>query len=326
MRKFLLGLVSAVLLLFGLAEIFLRLSPPKDLQPFLGEESSLTGPFVPDDEFCVAYRDFAAFQNDNAGRLAPFMPLNKAKDHRPLWAMFGSSFVHMEGMLADTARKRLPDHHIFNLGKNEHLYVRLAQIKLLLENGFKPDRIIFTMMPIETIKIGEFPLAMTKVTSQGAIVQTPRPLPGFLAWSRLALTAQVRFGWHQGNPRFSTKDVVDKVDPILQDDLRRLFKNFGELTNRHGIPATVVLIPTYHQIHGQATLGFQDTLGPLISDCGLNVLDLREAYLHQDKKAGLFIPDRHFSARGNQILLDGILEHFARQEGTPRRIAGRREP
>src|SRR5688572_9195792 len=129
--RFVLGLTLAVALLAGLAEVSLRLSPPTDLHPFLGEESPLSGPFKPDPDFGVAYRSRDAFLSENAGRVERYLPLDGGSDGRPLWALFGNSFVQAPGMLADTARQRVKSHRIFNLGKNELLEVRFAQVKLL---------------------------------------------------------------------------------------------------------------------------------------------------------------------------------------------------
>ena len=99
--RFTVGCVLAVALLFGLAEAFLRLFPPRDLHPYLGERSPLAGIYKPDRAFGVAYQSFDAFAADNAKALKPWLPLHAPPDHRPSWAMFGSSFVHMRGMLAD---------------------------------------------------------------------------------------------------------------------------------------------------------------------------------------------------------------------------------
>src|ERR671937_775564 len=102
------GALVTVLGLAGLGELYLRRFPPKDLQPYLGDESPLTGPFVPDPDFGVAYRSWAAFRDDNAERLGEYLPLEHAADARPVWAFFGNSFVQAPGMLADTARSGVP--------------------------------------------------------------------------------------------------------------------------------------------------------------------------------------------------------------------------
>src|SRR5438105_2547266 len=93
-RRGWLSALAATVVLVGLAllgELFLRAFPPKDLQPFLGEQSPLTGVFVPDAEFGAAYRSWEAFRADNADRLAEYLPLDRTGESRPVWAMFGSS-------------------------------------------------------------------------------------------------------------------------------------------------------------------------------------------------------------------------------------------
>src|SRR5437667_5524019 len=49
--RFLLGFALAVAVLLALAEAVLRLSPPADLHPFLGDDSPQDGPFQPDEDF-----------------------------------------------------------------------------------------------------------------------------------------------------------------------------------------------------------------------------------------------------------------------------------
>src|SRR6516162_3402831 len=137
--QFVLGFALAVVLLGGLAEGYLRLFPPRDLYPYLGEDCPLTGIYKPDDDFSVTYQSWEALRDDNADRLREYLPLGADAGGRRLWAFFGNSFVQAPGMLADHTRAGVPDHRIFNLGRNEHLFLRLAQIKLLLENGLRPE-------------------------------------------------------------------------------------------------------------------------------------------------------------------------------------------
>src|SRR5262249_46231181 len=63
---FLLGGPLAGILLLGVAECFLRLFPPQDLHPYLGEEAPLTGIYAPDPELGARYRCWEAFRDDNA--------------------------------------------------------------------------------------------------------------------------------------------------------------------------------------------------------------------------------------------------------------------
>src|SRR6185369_16731763 len=90
------------------------------------------------------------------------------------WAMFGNSFVHMEGMLADTTRATLPDRPVFNLGRNEPLFVRAAQIDLLLDHGARPERVFFVLLPHDPLPLAKHSLSQIRVTKQGGIAYAPR--------------------------------------------------------------------------------------------------------------------------------------------------------
>jgi hypothetical protein len=78
----------------------------------------------------------------------------------------------------------------------------------------------------------------------------------------------------------------------------------------------VLLIPAYHQVSAGARFGFQDALAPAFRELGLDTFDPRAAFLAQPDKPGLFIPDLHFSARGNRLLLDELLAHLRQTPGT----------
>lgn len=164
--RFALGCVLAVTLFAGFAEGYLRLFPPRDLHPYLGESSPLTGIYRPDGDFGITYRDWEALAADNDDRLREYLPFESHAAGRPLWAFFGNSFVQAPGMLADTARQALPGTRVFNLGKNELLPLRLAQVKLLLENGLRPERIFVALMPVDVLGLGEQPLATQRVTAR----------------------------------------------------------------------------------------------------------------------------------------------------------------
>jgi hypothetical protein len=311
---FLLGGVLAAVPLALLAEGFLRLCPPKDLHPYLGEASPLTGPFAPDHDFGVTYRSWEAFCDDNRERLAPFLPLPARSDALPVWALFGNSFVQAPGMLGDVARERVHDRRVFYLGRNEHLCVRLAQLKLLLEHGLEPERVFFELMPVDLVTLGEQPFSTLQVTTRGALTYRPR-LPGGVAGllvrhSSLALTAQVRAGWQRGNPSFNGKRLYEGIDAPLLSDLEHVFGNLARVARQKQVPVTVLLIPAYHQVVGGASFRFQDTLAGLLRGQGYDVLDLRAPYCRHPDPASLFLPDKHFNRAGNELLLDAILRHI----------------
>jgi hypothetical protein len=305
------GAGFAVLLLAGLAEGYLRLFPPKDFDLFAGEASPLTGIYVPDADFAVNYRSFSAFSADNAERIGPLLPL--AGDGKPTWAFFGNSFVHAPGMLGDTARDRLTDHRIFFLGRNEPLVVRLAQIKLLLQNGLRPERIFIELMPIDMLTLGPQPLSSLQVTPRGALTYRARLPAGPLGWavehSELARLTWYRTGRQVGNPQFRAAALDQGLDPVLCDDLSCLFGNLARITGEHNVPVTIILIPAYQQVLRGDGFGFQDALTTLLRPQGYDIFDPRAAFLAAPEPAGLYLPDWHLTPRGNQLLLREMLAH-----------------
>lgn len=330
-RVLLAGLTAtAVIIAFALmGELFLRTFPPKDLQPYLGEQSPLTGSYAPDPEFGVTYRLWEAFCADNAERLAEYLPLDRAADSRPIWAMFGNSFVQAPGMLADTARAGVPDRRIFNLGRNESISIRFAQARELLEHGLAPERVIVELMPLDTWGLARSPLASFQVTARGALTYRPRMPPGPAGWlvdhSRLALTAWMRTNNHVAHPLLKASSMLSGLSPEHTADVRQLFAGLAHACHHHGVPVTVVLIPTYDQVQQGAPFGFQDGLTPVLRDLGIDVCDPRTAFCAYPTKPALFILDKHFSPTGNAILLAELLRHF-RDASPSRLLAGRSGP
>lgn len=312
--RFVLGCIAALATLLGLAEAYLRFFPPQDLYPYLGEQSPLVGIYKADERFGVTYRSFNDFAADNAAALRPWWPLDAPSDPRPIWAMFGSSFVQMEGMLADTARAHVKDRAIFNLGKNEPINVRMAQIQLLLERGLKPERIIFQMMPLDLKPLSEHPLDTYHVTANGALTFEPNlpatALDGAVSHSRLALTAWCRTGLQMGNRFQSRKRLALAIDGVLMQDTRHLFAALHETTNQHQVPVTVLLVPNYEHIWRRTPCGFQDVMTPVLRDLGFDVCDPRHAFIHHADRPALFLPDKHFSAEGNRVLLTELRSHL----------------
>ena len=217
-------------------------------------------------------------------------------------------------MLADVAREKLPHKTIFNLGRNELLFLRLAQIELLLEHGLKPERIFVELMPVDVLPLGRQPLANVQVTSQGALTYRMRlpsePLAGLIRLSRLAAVAWVRSGKHCGNPAFDPRKIAIGVPPRLHADLLRIFSRLARVTNERHVPVTVVLIPTYHQVIRNEAFGFQDQLGVTFRQLGFDVFDPRQAFCRHAAPASLFLPDKHLTRIGNELLLDELLEHL----------------
>jgi hypothetical protein len=319
-RQFVLGCLLAALPLLGTAEVFLRLFPPHDLYPYLGDVSPLAGIYQPDTDFAATYRSWDDFCADNAERLQPFLPLRSTPSERPLWAFFGNSFIQAPGMLADHARATVHDRRIFNLGRNEDLFVRFAQIKLLMEQGLRPERIFVELMPVDVLTLGDQPLASLAVSPRGALVYRPRMPAGPAGWciehSRLALTGWVRSGRQRGNPSFNRNTLYQGVTEPLHSDLQQLFANLARVTrlSAAGIPVTVLLIPAYHQITQGASFGFQDSLTPFLREQGYDIFDSRAVFCAYPDKESLFVPDRHFSPLGNQLLLAELLKHVRKSE------------
>ena len=308
------GALAAVACLGCLGEAYIRFFPPRDSLTFLGEASPLRGPFAPDADFGVGYRSWQAFRDDNP-RLQTYLPFDSSADARPTWAFFGNSFAQAPGMLADAARARLSsDRQVFNLGRNEHLCVRLAQVRLLLENGLKPERVFIVLMPLDAAALGPDPLASLHVTARGALTYRPRPPDGPAWWlvehSALARTAWFRTGRQHARPDFRATQLNQGVDPGLHADLDRLFAALSAAAAKHHTPVTVLLIPNHEQIVSGAPFGFQDAMTPLLQRHGIDVCDPRATFLERTDKPDLFIPDKHFSPLGNRILLAELLRHL----------------
>jgi hypothetical protein len=306
------GLV-AVLLVGGFGEAYLRLFPPRDSHAYLGDGSPQTGPFAPDTEFGATYRSWQAFCEENPS-WRRYLPPKHPADSRPVWAFFGNSFVQAPGMLADTASAALPSRCVFHLGRNELLCIRLAQVRLLLDHGLNPERIFVALMPLDTVGLGRDPLASVYVTARGAITYRPRlpggPLGALTARSALARTAWFRAGRHHAHPDFRGVQLNDGLGDELRADLDHLFAALARTAAEHGTPVTVLLIPNHEQITCAARFGFQDAMAPLLRRHGIDVCDVRGAFLSYPEKPGLFIPDKHFSAVGNRLLLDELLRHL----------------
>lgn len=309
-----LGSALAATVLLAAGELFIRRFPSPDLHRYLGASCPTSGPYRPHATLAVTYRTWDQFQSANADRLAEWTPIDRASD-RPVWAMFGNSFVQAPEMLADAARKALPDVRIFNLGQNEPLPVRFAQIELLLDHGLPAERILVELMPTDVIELGRQPLRTWNVSPAGALVfepgLPPEPFASLVGNSRLALAGWCRLGRHHANPRFHPSRLCKEVVPTLEQDLRQLFGHLVMLGKRFDVPITVLLIPTWHQLCVGESWEFQDRLAPQFRALGLDVLDVREPFLVYPNKADLFIPDKHFSEVGNRVLLDALVGHWS---------------
>ncbi|MCI0702372.1 MAG: hypothetical protein L0241_14915 [Planctomycetia bacterium] len=306
------GLVLAVVLVLAVGELYLRAAPPSDLAPYL-PESDQSGPFRADANFGVQYRSLEALAADNPGRLDPYLPLFNNPNAPPMWAFFGSSFAQAPGMLADTSRKLIPNRMTFNLGKNEPFAVRLAQAAFLLERGLKPERLFLVCIPLDVHHFALHGLDQYRATERGSLVYAPRLPPvggGLVRSSRLALKGWTRTTLHLNRPFFVASALYSRVDPVVRADVQTVFGHLAESTAKHRVPVTVVLVPSYEQVCRDAGFAVQDALALDARAIGFDVCDSREAFHTYPDKAKLFIPDKHFSAFGNRLLLATILEHL----------------
>jgi hypothetical protein len=310
------GLLCSLAVVLAAGEFYLIRFPPRELQPYLGNDSPLTGPLAPDDRLTVRYRSWNDFQTDYSQRLEFYQPLFATEARRPIWALFGNSFVHAPGMLGDTARDRITSRTIFYLARNEPLSVRLAQIELLLQRGIVPERIFFVILPIEVHAFALNSLDQIYVNDKGALTYRPRLPPGVLGTvvggSRLALSAWMRTKLHQGVPGFRQSQINQPLTGTMRADMERILDDLRYITGPRGVPVTIVLIPNYEQITRGDSFELLDQLGELSRARGFHVCDTRDAFLTHPapRRRELFIPDKHFSPVGNQMLLEAILNHL----------------
>jgi hypothetical protein len=97
---------------------------------------------------------------------------------------------------------------------------------------------------------------------------------------------------------------------VIQSELAALLQRIGEVTARDHVPVTVLLLPNYEQITRGAGFAFQDEATRLAIAGGLDVCDIRDPFVNYADKPALFIPDKHFSAIGNRIVLAELVKHF----------------
>lgn len=305
------GLLVALGAAFAAGELYLRLAPPADLAAYL-TESDAPGPFRADPAFGVQYRSLDALRADNLGRLDPYLPLLDGTAGPPVWAFFGNSFVQAPGMLADTARAHVPQRVVFNLGRNEPVPVRLAQAALLLDSGLKPQRMFVVLIPLDVQSFAVHGLDQHRATSGGALAYAPRTPPvggAVVRNSRLALKGWTRTGLHQNRPLVAPAAMYDRLDDAVRGDVRTTLGAFAAVAARRDVPVTLVLLPSYEQVTRGAGFAVQDAVAADARELGLDVCDVRAHFLTTPDKPGLFIPDKHFSAVGNRLLLASLVGH-----------------
>ncbi len=103
----------------------------------------------------------------------------------------------------------------------------------------------------------------------------------------------------------------------MQDDLSRILNHLAETSRRYRVPVTVVALPDRNQVFGRAGFGFQDTLAQLSQRAGLDFLDARQPFVDASDKLSLFVPDWHFTERGNALLVRELAAHDKARAGKP---------
>ena len=229
-------------------------------------------------------------------------------------------------MLGDTAQAAMPEVRMFYLQRNERPGLRVAQMRLLLDHGLRPQRIIFVLLPVDAVSLCKQPLQSIHVNSHGAITTRLRmpaqPFDVLLRHSQLATLAWIRSGRHVWNPGFRMSQISDTLPQPLPDDLKQLVSAIGGLSRKHSVPVTVLLIPNREQIIGKAKFALQDSVIAMCRGQGLDWFDGRDVFAGVAEKQTLFLPDWHFTPGGNELLLSALLEHFketklAGEKGAP---------
>lgn len=312
----LLGAILSLLAVLAGGEAYLRLAPPDDLRPYVIDRLSDTGPYVPDPVIGADYRSYAALHAIYPERLDQLAAENAG---RPVWMLFGNSFVQAPGMLGDTAQARIGDIQFFYVQRNDILLLRVAQLRRLLEQGHRPRRVVFAVMPIDCWGIALAAPSDMAVNGGGALGRrnhAPPMVPSWLADnSWLVLGAWTRSGGNTSFPGYGSNEPLNGQPPGMAAEFDRLFGEIGRLAKAYGFAATILMIPDREQVMGDTRRAPQEFFSAAAARAGLDYADSTDAFLAQSDRAGLFIPDGHFNDRGNAVLLDALLRHLGEDAG-----------
>jgi len=318
--RFVIGVMIGLFVPLVFGEAYTRLRPPADIQEYLGDDSPLKGIYRPDAVLGADYRSINDYRPAESPPFAEIRPLNVPHT----WLFFGNSFAR--GM-SETARDELPSQRIlFFRESKDRLHLRIAQARMLLENGLKPEHIIFTLIAGEIAAYAKLPLSSVYVNRGGAITyrvrMPPAPWNQVLIHGRLALMAWVRSGLYQANPGFRPWHITETVPEIAVADFRRLFGVLGELSRKHGIPVTVIIFPDRRQIlSNNSKFTMQKTIIELGKGAGLDVFDPSPLLLRYPDKKALYVPDWHYTELGNRMILADLLKHLE-QIGAAKKTIG----
>jgi hypothetical protein len=319
--RFAVGVLAGFILPLLMAEFFVRLRPPEDLRIYLGDEFHRSGIYQSDPVLRASYRSIAEYQPYEAPKLEDIKPLNSEE---PTWLFFGNSFARG---LSASVRARLKTHRVlFFREPKDELHLRVGQLRLLLENGLKPDHVFFTLIPSEVSQYVLRPLDWVYVNRHGALCtkfsRPGEPLNTLLDRSWLARLAWVRSRLHNAEPLFRPSLITEGVPTGTAEDFRIMFDAIGELSRKHQIPVTVLLLPERRQIFGGSSYALQATMSSLVNSAGLDSFAPRETFLSYPDKRAIYLPDWHYSPIGDDLLLDALMAHLKH----PGPTAARRSP
>lgn len=304
------GFAVAVVVCCAPVEIFLRHFPLIDQHVFPAAAST-PGTLAPDPRFVVGYTSWEAFRHENAVDLEPLL----VADAPPAWIFLGNSFVHGSGMIVDHVRPTIRDRRIITLHRTDLLPLRCAQARLLNQHASAVERMFLPLSTVDLLGLGEHPLSTLRVGNDGALTYEPRlppePWASLIRESALATTAWFRTGRQRVNLGFDKRRLDLGLDETLRGDLQRLFGNLAEATR--GTPITVLLIPSYQQLVARVADGYQRDMRALLEPIGYDVVDPLPALRDTADAPALFLPDKHFTARANQILVTELLRHLRRE-------------
>jgi hypothetical protein len=310
--RFAAGLVAGLVLPLLVGEAFLRIEPPESIQIHLGDQSPLSGRYIPDAVLGAGYRALSDYRPTTGLKLAELNPLNSPE---PTWLFFGNSFANG---LRRAVQAQRPSHRMYYLQeRGDRLHLRIAQARLLLESGMRPEQLFFTVIPLEVRNYGRTPLSSVYVNRNGAInyrFRTPGPpWDSLLRHSRLALVAWVSSGLHHSDPLLRNSQISESVPRPVVDDFRRMFEAIGRLSREYQVPATVVVFPHRNQILGNdSKFVMQQTFARLGQEAGIRVFDPSPVLrAHSDRRA-LFLPDWHHTDFGNGLIATELLAEIGK--------------
>ncbi len=310
------GFLIGLLLPLAFGEAYIRLRPPLSLQNYLGDASPLAGIYKPDPELGVDYRSIDDYLPNEAPRFSDIKPLNTSN---PTWLFFGNSFA---GNLTLAARDALPSHRVlFFREPKDRLHMRIAQARMLLAHGLKPQRLIFTLIPLEIAIYAQTPLSSVYVNKNGAItyrVRAPRePWNYLISHSRLALMGWVSSGLYRANPRFQLSHITEAFPDTVVNDFKNLLGKLGDLSRQYGVPATVIILPDRRQILSEKSkFMMQKIIADLGREAGLDVFDPSPMMLRYPDKRALYVPDWHYTKLGYRLVIEDLLLHIKQAQSS----------